>query len=81
MKAQQKAFATKLDDLNSIPVSHMVEGPTTHKLASDLCTHTCIYIHTHKNAMKIKNAKPNKINYNSPKIPLVQSKLLYLLLT
>lgn len=53
MKAQQKAFATKLDDLNSIPVSHMVEGPTTHKLASDLRTHTCIYIHTHKNAMKI----------------------------
>jgi len=31
--------------------------------------------------MKIKNGKPNKINYNSAKVPLVQSELLYLLLT
>jgi hypothetical protein len=48
MKAQQKAFAKKPDDLSSVPGSHMVEGTTIHKLSSDLHTHTCKCTHTHK---------------------------------
>jgi len=47
MKAQQNVFATKPDDLNSIPGSHMVEGATTHKLASTSAPiHVYTYIHT-----------------------------------
>ena len=44
MKAQQKAFATELDDLNSIPASHMVEGATTHKMAAPIHVYTYIHI-------------------------------------
>jgi len=44
MKAQQKAFARKLDDLNSTPGSRMVEGATTHKMAAPIHVYTYIHI-------------------------------------
>lgn len=47
MAQQAQQVITKPDDQNSIPRTHIKEQTDSHKLASDLHTHTLAYTQTH----------------------------------
>lgn len=47
MSQQVKVIASKTDEPNKFPGTHIVERNNSHMLFSDLHTHTCVCVHTY----------------------------------